>query len=51
MLMYTDIQYIYAFCFKPPPNPNPQHTRARALKTMPCYRYYSHYLGIDIYDI
>lgn len=51
MLMYTDIQYIYAFCFKPPPNPNPPNTRARAraLKTMPCY--YSHYLGSDIYDI
>lgn len=31
MLMYTDIQYIYAFCFKPPPNPNPTpNTRARA---------------------
>lgn len=28
MLMYTDIQYIYAFCFKPPPPP--PNTRARA---------------------
>lgn len=36
MLMYTDIQYIYAFCFKPPPTPPPPtHARARALKTMP----------------